>query len=117
MRSSIRSKEYVNGGGTVIVCGLADYQDGNDPGENNEYTTYGQINKLLEGIGASVRVNDDELLDQDENGASRTGSTSTTSTLKAPTQPSRPRFAGLEGSGKTYSSYSAAPSPSATAPR
>ena len=27
-----------------------------------------QINKLLEGIGSTIRVNDDELIDQDENG-------------------------------------------------
>ena len=61
-------KDYVQNGGTVIVCGLADYQDGNEPGDNYEYTTYGQINKLLDGIGSTMKVNDDELIDQDENG-------------------------------------------------
>ena len=66
---------YVQDGGTVIVCGLADYQDGNEPGNNNEYTTYGQINKLLEGIGSTMKVNDDELIDQDENGGQPTGCT------------------------------------------
>ena len=57
--------DYVQGGGTVIVCGLADYQDANS---GLPYTTYEQANNLLEGIGSTMRVNDDELIDQDENG-------------------------------------------------
>lgn len=57
--------DYVNAGGTVIVCGLADYQDANS---GLPYTTYEQANKLLEGIGSTMRVNDDELIDQDDNG-------------------------------------------------
>ena len=57
--------DYVEGGGTVIVCGLADYQDANS---GSPYTTYEQANKLLEAIGSTMRVNDDELIDQDENG-------------------------------------------------
>ena len=32
------------------------------------HTTYEQANKLLEAIGSTMRVNDDELIDQDENG-------------------------------------------------
>ena len=52
-------------GGTVIVCGLADYQDANS---GSPHTTYEQVNKLLEAIGATMRVNDDELIDQDDNG-------------------------------------------------
>lgn len=56
---------YVQNGGTVIVCGLADYQDANS---GLPYTTYEQVNKLLEAIGSTMRVNDDELIDQDENG-------------------------------------------------
>ena len=57
--------EYVEGGGTVIVCGLADYQDANS---GSPHTTYEQANKLLKAIGSTMRVNDDELIDQDENG-------------------------------------------------
>ena len=57
--------DYVQGGGTVIVCGLADYQDANS---GLPYTTYEQANNLLEDIGSTMRVNDDELIDQDENG-------------------------------------------------
>ena len=99
-------KAYVQSGGTVIVCGLADYQDGNDPGTNNEYTTYTQINNLLEGIGSTMTVNDDELIDQDENGGQAYrlyfddfNYDSTDAAVQA-------ALAGLEGSGKVYSSYS-----------
>ena len=99
-------KAYVQSGGTVIVCGLADYQDGNDPGTNNEYTTYTQINNLLEGIGSTMTVNDDELIDQDENGGQPYrlyfddfNYDSTDAAVQA-------ALAGLEGSGKVYSSYS-----------
>ena len=55
----------MEGGGTVIVCGLADYQDANS---GSPHTTYEQANKLLKAIGSTMRVNDDELIDQDENG-------------------------------------------------
>ncbi len=58
-------KEYVENGGTVIVCGLADYQDANS---GLPYTTYEQVNKLLSGIGSTMKVNDDELIDQTEHG-------------------------------------------------
>ena len=99
-------KDYVRNGGTVIVCGLADYQDGNEPGNNNEYTTYGQINKLLEGIGSTMKVNDDELIDQDENGGQAYrlyfddfNYDSTDAAVQA-------ALAGLGGSDKVYSSYS-----------
>ena len=99
-------KAYVQGGGTVIVCGLADYQDSNTPGTNNEYTTYTQINNLLEGIGSTMTVNDDELIDQDENGGQAYrlyfddfNYDSTDAAVQA-------ALAGLEGSGKMYSSYS-----------
>ena len=99
-------KAYVQGGGTVIVCGLADYQDSNTPGTNNEYTTYTQINNLLEGIGSTMTVNDDELIDQDENGGQPYrlyfddfNDSSTDPAVQA-------ALAGLEGSGKVYSSYS-----------
>ena len=99
-------RDYVQGGGTVIVCGLADYQDGNEPGNNYEYTTYGQINKLLEGIGSTMTVNDDELIDQNENGGQAYrlyfddfNYDSTDAAVQA-------ALTGLEGSDKVYSSYS-----------
>ena len=50
-------KDYMENGGSVIVCGIADYQD----------TTSGQTateqNKLLEAIGATIRMNSDEAYD------------------------------------------------------
>ncbi len=58
-------KDYVAGGGTVVVCGLADYQDSSD---GSPYTSYEQANKLLEGIGSTVRINDDEIVDLVEKG-------------------------------------------------
>ena len=98
-------RDYVQGGGTVIVCGLADYQDKNN-NTDPDYTTYGQINKLLEGIGSTMKVNDDELIDQDENGGQQYrlyfddfNYDSTDTAVQA-------ALAGLEGSGKVYSSYS-----------
>ena len=55
-------KEYTDNGGTLVVCGIADYQD----------TAYGQtsteINKLLEGIGATTRLYSDEAYDTVNNG-------------------------------------------------
>ncbi len=55
-------KDYVSNGGSVIVCGLADYQD----------TTNGQTateqNKLLETIGATIRMGSDEVWDDTNNG-------------------------------------------------
>ncbi len=54
--------EYVKNGGSVIVCGLADYSD----------TTSGQTateqNKLLEAIGSTIRMNSDEVCDDTNNG-------------------------------------------------
>lgn len=60
-------KEYVEGGGSLIVCGLADYQD--------KGATYGadghaaaQLNKLLEACGSTMKINDDEVYDTENNG-------------------------------------------------
>ena len=54
--------EYVANGGSVIVCGLADYSD----------TTSGQTateqNKLLAAIGSTIRMNSDEVYDEENNG-------------------------------------------------
>lgn len=51
-------KNFVNNGGNLLVCGIADYQDG-----TGVYQTTTQMNKLLEGIGASSRFNNDEVID------------------------------------------------------
>ncbi len=55
-------KNYVAQGGNLIVCGIADYQDTKDCQSSAE------INKLLEAIGATTRLNSDELVDNDSNG-------------------------------------------------
>ncbi len=55
-------KEYVNNGGDVIVCGIADYQDTAD----GQTTT--EINKLLAAIGATTKLNADEAYDEVKNG-------------------------------------------------
>lgn len=98
--------DYVKNGGTVIVCGLADYQDGNDPGDEFEYTTYGQINKLLEGIGATIRVNDDELIDQNDNGGQAYRLYFDDFNFESTDPAVQAALAGLEGTDKVYSSYS-----------
>jgi len=60
-------KEYVENGGTVITCGLADYQDGAaDP-----YTSSTQINDLLKAIGAKTTISSDEVLDDVTNGGQK----------------------------------------------
>ena len=55
---------YARNGGTVILCGLADYQDNN---EGAPYCSTEQINPILEAMGSTLRLNDDEVLDDDEN--------------------------------------------------
>lgn len=52
-------KEYVAGGGTVIIAGIADY--------NNAYAATEQ-NKLLTAIGSTISVNSDECMDDTNNG-------------------------------------------------
>ncbi len=59
-------KDYVDAGGSVIVCGLADYQD--KGAASADLHTAAQINKLLEAIGSTMRVNDDEVYDEVNNG-------------------------------------------------
>jgi len=51
-------KRFVDNGGNLMVCGIADYQDG-----TGVYQTTTQMNKLLEGIGATSRFNNDEVID------------------------------------------------------
>ena len=55
-------KRYADNGGNIIVCGIADYQDG-----VGEYASSTQLNKLLEGIGVTTRINNDEVVDDDNN--------------------------------------------------
>ena len=55
-------KDYVAKGGSVIVCGLADYSDTTDG------QTATEQNKLLEAIGATIRMGSDEVCDDTNNG-------------------------------------------------
>ena len=55
-------KRYAENGGDIIVCSLADYQDG-----TGEYASSTQLNKLLEAIGVTTRINNDEVVDDDNN--------------------------------------------------
>ncbi len=59
-------KDYVTGGGSVAVCGLADYQDKQALGPDNHAAA--QLNKLLEAMGSSLRINDDQAMDDVHNG-------------------------------------------------
>ena len=55
-------KNYVANGGSVIVCGLADYSDTTDG------QTATEQNKLLEAIGSTIRMGSDEVCDDTNNG-------------------------------------------------
>ena len=54
--------DYAKDGGTVILCGLADYQDSFS---GAPYCSTEQINPILEAMGSTLRLNDDEVLDDD----------------------------------------------------
>ncbi len=54
--------DYVANGGTVVLCGIADYQD--RPG----YYTSEEINSLLAAMNATMRLNSDEMYDVENNG-------------------------------------------------
>lgn len=54
--------DYAKAGGTVILCGLADYQDSSS---GAPYCSTEQINPILEAMGSTLRLNDDEVLDDD----------------------------------------------------
>ena len=95
--------DYVNGGGTVAVCGLADYQDANS---GLPYTSYEQANKLLEGMGSTMRINDDELIDQDENGGQPYRLYFDDFNYDSTDPAVQSILAGVKDSGLTYSSYS-----------
>ena len=55
-------KKYVDNGGNLIVMGLADYQDG-----TGVYQSSTQLNRLLGAIGATTRINNDEVADYTNN--------------------------------------------------
>ncbi len=55
-------KGYADNGGTFIVCGLADYQDSTEGQASTE------LNKLLNTIGATTKINSDEAYDEENNG-------------------------------------------------
>ena len=95
--------DYVNGGGTVVVCGLADYQDANS---GLPYTSCEQANKLLEGMGSTMRINDDELIDQDENGGQPYRLYFDDFNYDSTDPAVRSILEGVAESGLTYSSYS-----------
>lgn len=59
-------KNYVQSGGSVVVCGLADYQDKGATSADNHAAA--QMNKLLAAIGSTMSINDDEAYDEVHNG-------------------------------------------------
>ena len=59
--------EYVENGGSLLVCGLADYQD-KGATFGAEGHTAAQLNKLLSAVGSTMRIHDDEAYDDDDNG-------------------------------------------------
>ena len=59
-------KDYVEAGGSVIVCGLADYQD--KKAASDDLHAAAQLNKLLAAIGSTMRIHDDEAYDEEKNG-------------------------------------------------
>ena len=59
--------EYVKNGGSVVVCGLADYQD-KGATFGAEGHTAAQLNKLLSAIGSTMTICDDEAYDEVNNG-------------------------------------------------
>lgn len=59
-------KKYVENGGNVVICGLADYQDKGASSADGHASA--QLNKLLAAIGSTMRINDDEVYDPVNNG-------------------------------------------------
>lgn len=59
-------KDFVNGGGSIIITSRADYNDAGvtDP----TYQSSVQGNSILEAIGSNLRFNDDEVIDKTSNG-------------------------------------------------
>ena len=59
--------DYVKNGGSLLVCGLADYQD-KGATYGAEGHTAAQLNKLLAAVGSTMSINDDEAYDEMDNG-------------------------------------------------
>ena len=55
-------RSFAENGGTVILCGQADM------GDLSGLHTSGELNRLLEAMGATVRLNDDTAWDEENNG-------------------------------------------------
>ncbi len=86
-------KDYVANGGSVIVCGLADYSDSTDG------QTVTEQNKLLSAIGSTIRMGSDEVCDDTNNGGQVYRMYPTTYNLESGF------FTGLRD-GQKYSQYS-----------
>ena len=88
-------KDYAAAGGNVVFCGLADYQDTEDSQSSTE------INRILSAIGATTRLNSDEIVDDDNNGGQKYRLYFDDFNMASPY---------LKGvvSGQTYSAYSGA---------
>ena len=54
-------KKFVDNGGNLVITSKADYGDGVDEYQNSE-----QGNAVLQAIGASLRFNDDQLIDNEK---------------------------------------------------
>lgn len=94
--------DYAKNGGTVILCGLADYQDstGGAP-----YCSTEQINPILEAMGSTLQLNDDEVLDDDTNYNGGATQTYRVYMDNFNTEDFPELFAGLQ-EGQVYSAYS-----------
>ena len=57
-------RSFAENGGTVILCGQSDM------GDRNLHTS-GELNRLLEAMGATVRLNDDTAWDEENNSGTR----------------------------------------------
>lgn len=58
-------RTFVENGGTVILCGQSDM------GDLSGLHTSGELNRLLEAMGATVRLNDDTAWDEENNSGTR----------------------------------------------
>ncbi len=54
--------DFVKNGGSLVICGLADYQDRKAAGA--DYHGAVQLNRLLEAAGSTMRINDDQAVDR-----------------------------------------------------
>ena len=96
--------DYARNGGTVILSGLADYQDSRD---GSPFCSTEQINPILEAMGATMRLNDDEVLDDDTNYNGGATQTYRVYMDGFNTEAFPELFAGLQ-EGQVYSAYSGA---------